>query len=146
METKQPDPVNFYKSLEKEWNKQIHLSANCLTFTHSFGKAIEHHLNHVEIQKKVINNWLTVFDIPKKEDLARLAVRKVECEEKLDNLEETLYMLNIGLKSNYSQLKKLNTSLRGMLCFFEYEVKDLKAVKIKSLENELEELKSLFDD
>ncbi|MFJ5762561.1 hypothetical protein ACIQAA_26225 [Neobacillus sp. NPDC093182] len=146
MESRQPDPVSFYKNLEKEWNKQIHLSANCLTFTHSFGKAVENHLDHVVIQQKVMNNWLTVFDIPKKDDIAQLAERKVDCEEKLDNLEEALYLLNIGLKSNHSQLKKLNTSLRGMLCFIEYEVKDLKAVKIKSLKNELEELKRLFDD
>lgn len=146
MESKQPDPVNFYKNLEKEWNKQIHLSANCLTFTHTFGKAVEYHLDHVVIQQNVINNWLTVFDIPKKDDFAQLAVRKVDCEEKLDNLEETLYMLNIGLKNNHSQLKKLNTSLRGMLCFIENEVKDLKVNKLKSLKNELEELKRLFDN
>lgn len=146
MESKQPDPVSFYKKLEKEWNKQIHLSANCLTFTQSFGKAVEYHLDHVVIQQKVINNWLTVFDIPKKDDFAQLAERKVDCEEKLDNLEETLYMLNIGLKNNHSQLKKLNTSFRGMLCFIENEVKDLKANRIKSLKNELEELKGLFDN
>jgi BMFP domain-containing protein YqiC len=146
MESKQRDPVNFYKNLEKEWNKQIHLSSNCLTFTHSFGKAVESHLDYVVIQQKVINNWLTVLDIPKKDDFAQLAEKKVECEEKLDNLEETLYMLNVRLKNNHSQLKKLNTSLSGMLCFIKNEVKDLKEIKIKSLKIELEELKSLFDD
>jgi hypothetical protein len=146
MESKQRDPVNFYKNLEKEWNKQIHASTNCLTFTHSVGKAVESHLDHVVIQQKVINDWLTVFDIPKKDDLAQLAERKIDSEEKLDNLEETLYMLNVGLKNNHSQLKKLNTSLSGMLCFFENEVKDLKEIKIKSLKYELEELKRLFDD
>jgi BMFP domain-containing protein YqiC len=146
MESKQRDPVNFYKNLEKEWNKQIHLSSNCLTFTHSFGKAVESHLDNVVIQQKVINNWLTVLDIPKKDDFAQLAEKKVACEEKLDNLEETLYMLNIRLKNNHSKLKNLNTSLNGMLCFIKNEVKDLKEIKIKSLKIELEELKSLFDD
>jgi predicted nuclease with TOPRIM domain len=146
MESKQPDPVSFYKNLEKEWNKQIHLSVNCLTFTHSFGKAVEYHLDQVVIRQKVINNWLTVFDIPKKDDFAHIAERIVDCEEKLDNLEENLYLLNTGLKNNHSQLKELNTSLRGMLSFIENEVKDLNVNKIKSLKNELEELKRLFDN
>ncbi|MDQ1004051.1 putative nuclease with TOPRIM domain [Neobacillus niacini] len=146
MESKQQDPVNFYKNLEKEWNKQIHASTNCLTFTHSIGKSVENHLDHVVIQQKVINNWLTVLGIPKKDDFAQLAERKVDCEEKLDNLEEKLYMLNVGLKNNHSQLKKLNTSLSRMLCFIKNEVQDLKEIKIKSLKNELEELKRLFDD
>lgn len=146
MESKQQDPVNFYKSLEKEWNKMIHSSTNCLTFIHAFGKAIENHLDKVVVQQKIINNWLTVFDIPKKDDFAEVARKKVDCEDKLDNLEETLYMLNIGLKRDYSQLKKLNQSLRGMHHFFEDEVKDLKVIKIKSLKSDLEELKKLFDD
>jgi chromosome segregation ATPase len=146
MESKQPDPVGFYKNLEKEWNEQIHSSTNCLAFTHAFGKAVENHLDHVVIQQKVINNWLTVLDIPNKDDLAELAKRKVDCEDKLDHLDETLYMLNISLKNNHSQLKKFNKSLREMLCFIGNEVKDLKEIKIKSLKNELEELKRLFDD
>lgn len=146
MESKQQDPVKFYKNLEKEWNKQIHSSTNCRSFTYSFGKAIENHLDHLVIQQKVINNWLTILDIPKKDDLAQLAGRKVDCEEKLDDLEETLFRLNIGLKNNHLQIKELHTSLLGMLCFIENEVKDLKALKIKSLKNELEELKKLFDD
>lgn len=146
MESKQQDPVNFYKNLEKEWNQQIHLAANCRTFTHSIGKAVESHLDHVVIQQKVINSWLSEFDIPKKDDLAQLAERIVNCEEKLDDLEETLYRLNICLKNNHSQLLKLNTSLNGMLCFLKKEVKDSKEIKLKSLMNELEELKNLFDD
>lgn len=146
MESKQQDPVEYYKSLEKGWNKIIHSTANSLTFTHAFGKAIENHLDHVVIQQKVINNWLTVFDIAKKEDFAEIAIKKVKCEDKLDDLDETLYMLNIVLKNDHSQLKKLNHSLREMLCLLENEVKGLKEIKIKSLKDELEDLKKLFDD
>lgn len=76
MESKQQDPVEYYKSLEKGLNKIIHSTANTLTFTHAFGKAIEHHLDHVVIQQKVINNWLTVCDIAKKEDFAEVARKK----------------------------------------------------------------------
>ncbi|WP_045516405.1 hypothetical protein [Neobacillus niacini] len=140
------DPVIYYKNLEKEWNKRIHAHTNCQTFTHAFGKAIENHLDHVVIQQKVINNWLTVFDIPTKDDFADLAESKVDCEDKIDNLEETLYMLNLGLNKDNSELKKLNKSLSDMLCLLENEVKDLKANKIRTLKTELKDLKKLFNE
>ncbi|MEC1524780.1 hypothetical protein P9D43_22500 [Neobacillus niacini] len=146
MESKQLDPVEFYKNLEKYWNKRIHSSTNCPTFTRAFGKSFENHLDQVEIQQKVINNWLTQFNLSKKDDFAELANRKVDGEDKLDDLEEKLYTVNVVLKNNYSELKKLNKSLSEMLCGMENEVKDLKVHKIKSLKNELEELKRLFED
>lgn len=146
MESKQQDPVEFYKQLENEWNKMIHSSTNCLTFTRAFGKEIENHLDQVEIQQNVINNWLTQFNLSKKDDFAELANRKVDCEDMLDDLEERLYTVNIALKNNYSQLKRFNKSLSEMLCVMENEVKNLKVHKIKSLKNELEELKRLFED
>ncbi|WP_419888672.1 hypothetical protein ACN6MT_26200 [Neobacillus niacini] len=146
MESKQQDPVEFYKQLEKEWNKMIHSSTNCLNFTRAFGKGIENHLDQVEIQQKVINSWLTQFNFSKKDDFAELSNRKVDGEDKLDDLEERLYTLNIVLKNNYSELKELNKSLSEMLCVMENEVKDLKAHKINWLKNELEELKRLFED
>jgi hypothetical protein len=146
METRHQDPASFYKYLEKECNKRIHVYTNCSTFTHAFGKAIENHLDHVVIQQKVINNWLTLLDIPSKDDFANLAQRKVDCEDKIDHLDETLFMLNRGLKKDNSELKELSKSLSDLLCFIENEVKNLKANKIKTLKTELEDLKMLFND
>jgi hypothetical protein len=146
MESRHQDPVSFYKYLEKECNKRIHAYTNCLTFTHAFGKAIENHLDYVVIQQKVINNWLTLLDIPPKDDFANLAQRKVDCEDKIDQLDETLFMLNRGLKKDNSGLKELNKSLSDLLCLIEKEVKDLKANKIKTLKTELKDLKKLFNN
>jgi predicted nuclease with TOPRIM domain len=145
MESRHQDSVSFYKYLEKECNKRIHAHTNCLTFTHAFGKAIESHLDHVVIQKKEINNWLTLFDIPPKDDFANLAQRKVDCEDKIDHLDDTLFMLNRNLKKDNSELKELNKSLSDLLCLIEKEVTDLKANKIKTLKTELEDLKKLFN-
>ena len=146
MESRHQDSVSFYKDLEKECNKRIHAQTNCLTFTHAFGKAIENHLDHVVIQQKVINNCLTLLDIPPKDDFANLAQRKVDCEDKIDHLDETLFMLNRDLKKDNSELKELNKSLSDLLCLIENEVKDLKANKIKTLKTDLEDLKNLFNN
>ncbi|MCM3690150.1 hypothetical protein [Neobacillus niacini] len=146
MASRHQDSVSFYKDLEKECNKRIHAYTNCLTFTHAIGKAIENHLDHVVIQQEVINNWLALFDIPLKDDFANLAQKKVDCEEKIDHLEDTLFMLIRGLKKDNSELKKLNKSLCDLLCLIENEVKDLKANRIKTLKTDLEDLRMLFND
>jgi hypothetical protein len=146
MNSRHQDTGTFYKELEKEWNKRIHAYTNSLAFITAFGKALENHLDHIVIQRKLINNWLTVIDIPDKEDFVNLAGRKVDCLEKIDSLEDTIYELNMGMKKDNTKLKKLNQSLSDMLCLIETEVKNVKACKIKTLENELEELKFLFKD
>jgi uncharacterized protein YaaN involved in tellurite resistance len=140
------DPVTFYKDLERECNKKIHEYTNCLTFTHAFGRAMESHLDDVVTHQKIINDWLTVFDIPTKDDIAALAHRKVDCEESIDHLEETVYTLNKGLIKDNLELKKLNNTLRELYDFLESEMKNVKATKIKTLETEIEELKSLFNN
>jgi hypothetical protein len=144
MKSTHQDPEIFYKELEKEWNKRIHASNNSLTFTHAFGKALEKHLDHIVIQRELIKKWLTVFDIPNKEEFVTLAGRKVDCVEKIDSLEETIYELNMDLKQDNTELKKLNKSLLDLLSLIEDEVGNIKTAKIKTLEKELQELKFLF--
>ncbi|MDM5328213.1 hypothetical protein [Neobacillus sp. CF12] len=146
MKSTHQDPENFYKEFEKEWNMRVHTYTNSLTFTHAFGKALEKHLDLIVIQQKVIKNWLSELDIPNKEEFVTLAGRKVDCLEKIDSLEETMYELNMDLKKDNTELKKLNTSLSDMLYFMENEWKNVKVCKIKTLENELDELKKLFNN
>lgn len=146
MESRHQDPEKFYKDLEKEWNKRIHAYTNSHTFTHAIGMALENYLDHIVIQRDLIQKWLIVFNIPNKEEFVTLAGRKVDCVEKIDSLEETIYELNLDLKKANTELKKLNTSLLDMLSFIEYEVKNIKAAKVKTLETDLQELKFLFKD
>jgi hypothetical protein len=146
MDSRHQDTGTFYNGLEKEWNKRIHAYTNSLAFITAFGKALENHLDYIEINQTLINNWLTEFDIPNKEDFVNLAGRKVDCVEKIDSLEDTIYELNMGMKKDNTELKKLNQSLSDMLCLIETEVRNVKVCRIKTLEHELEELKFLFKD
>lgn len=146
MELGHQDSGVFYKNLEKEWNKRIHTYTNNLTFTHAFGKCLQNHLDHVVNQQKIITNWLTVFNYPKKDDFAALAERKVVCEEKIDNLEDTVFNLNMILKKGNTELKTLNNSLLEMQGLLKTEIENVKVAKLKTLKMELEELKMLFND
>lgn len=146
MESRHQDSAAFYKNLEKESNKRIHTYTNSLTFTNAIGKCLENHLDHVVVQQKITNNWLSELNIPKKDDFAAIAERKVVCEEKIDNLEDTVFNLNRMLKKGNTELKTLDQSLKEMLGLLETEVENVKAVKLKTLKMELEELKLLFKD
>jgi len=146
MEPRHQDPENFYKELEKEWNKRIHAYTNSRTFTRAFGKTLDKHLDYIVIQRKLINNLLTVYDVPNKDEFVTLAGKKVDCVERVDNLEETIYELKMNLEKNNTVLKKLNNSLLDLLSLIEGEVKNIKKSKIKTLEKELEELKFIFKD
>lgn len=145
MESKHHDSITFYKQLEKELNIRIHQNTNCLAFTQAFGKSVEYHLDRVLITRRLIAKWLKHVDVPSKDEFADIAVRLVDYEEKLDELENTVYLLNKQQNQNISQIEILKDSLENLLHAVEMEVRELKARRIKSLENELEDLKQLFD-
>lgn len=146
METKHQDHITFYKNLEKECNKRIHDFTNCLAFTCGVGKALEHHLDSVMLHRKIINNRLKRLNVPNKDEFAAIAVRMVDCEEKLDDLEEIIYLLGKKQKENYRNLKILRGLLQDLHLAVELEVRDFQVCKIKSLEHELDDLKQLFDE
>lgn len=139
------DSITYYKQLENECNKRIHQNTNCLAFTQALGKSMEYHLDRVLVCRRLFAKWLKRMDVPNKDEFAAIAVRMVDYEEKLDDLEYTIYLLNKKQKENSSQIKILKESLDALLHAVEMEVRDLQVRKIKSLEDELVDLKQLFD-
>lgn len=139
------DSITYYKQLENECNKRIHQKTNFLAFTQAFGKSMEYHLDRVLVCRRLFAKWLKRMDVPNKDEFAAIAVRMVDYEEKLDDLEYTIYLLNKKQKENSSQIKILKESLEALLHAVEMEVRDLQVRKIKSLEDELVDLKQLFD-
>lgn len=138
------DPVTFYKKLEEECNKRIHAHTNTLSHVFAAGKELENHLDQVMIHRKLIKIWLNRLDIPNKDEITALAIRVIDCEGKLDQLEEDIYMANQQLKVNHTQLKKIRESLEEIVVFFERELKDIRGNKIQILEKELSDLKLFF--
>lgn len=144
MEYKQDDPITFYKDIETEMNKRIYAAANCREFTRAFGRAMDTHLKQLRIHRKLTTRWLKTINLPNKDEIAALSVRMVECEEKLDSLDDTLYALNKEELQNQVKLTKVREAWEELFAFLRKEVKLIQSEKLKSLENELVELKQLF--
>jgi chromosome segregation ATPase len=144
MKTYSFDTNTFYKNLENDINRRIHASTNCLTFTKAVGNELEYHLNRVLIYRELINKHLILINAPSKEEISVIANRLVDCEEKLDNLEETIYEMNQTQKKNNFQISKIKLVMEDLIQELNKETSYFHQLKIQTLEIELEELKHLF--
>jgi chromosome segregation ATPase len=144
MKTYSFDTNTFYKNLENDINRRIHASTNCLTFTKAVGNELEYHLNRVLIYREMINKHLILINAPSKEEISVIANRLVDCEEKLDNLEETIYEMNQTQKKNNFQISKIKLVMEDLIQELNKETSYFHQLKIQTLEIELEELKHLF--
>jgi hypothetical protein len=144
MESIHEDPISYYKRLEAEMNKTIQSPMNCRAFTKAFGKAMDAHLRRVRIHRSLTTRWLNHLDIPNKDELAAISIRMVDCVEKLDFSDETIYFINKRQKENHKQLKLLQKAFEELLAILQEEAKEIKGNKLKSLENDLKDLQQLF--
>ncbi|WP_066317560.1 hypothetical protein [Bacillus sp. FJAT-29814] len=145
METKHQDSVEYYKYLEAETNKQIHSLTNCRNFTLAFGRALELHLKKVKVHKRLTTRWLKRLDLPNKDEIAAISVTLVDCEDQLDMLDETVYLISKEQHHNLQQLKTVTQSSKELLAVLQQEVKDIHNNKLMTLEEDLLELKKLFE-
>jgi hypothetical protein len=138
------DQVTFYKRIEEECNKRIHATTNCRTFTIAFGEMLDTHVERVMIHRMLITKWLNSNDIANKDEIAAISIRIVDYQEKVDFLDETLYLVHKRQEENQNQLKMVRKSFEELLGVLAREVRELEDCKIKILEKDLLELKQLF--
>ncbi|MBS4212096.1 MULTISPECIES: hypothetical protein [Neobacillus] len=144
METTHHDEVAFSKELEAKINKRIHELTNSRGFTLAWGRAMDAHLARLKIHKKLTTRWLKRLDIPNKDEVAELSIRLVDCVEKIDLLDDTIYSFKKRQQINLTHLKMVRQSWEELLVVLRTEEKELKAGNLTSLEKELIELKRLF--
>lgn len=145
MESKHQDTFKYFKHLETEMNKEIHALTNCRSFTLAFGRAMEVHLKQVKVHKRLTTRWLKELDLPNKDELAAISVRLVDCEERLDVLDETVYLISKHQRANLEQLKIVRQNSKELLAFLKQEAKNIHNGKLLTLEEELLDLKKLFE-
>ncbi|MFJ7728781.1 hypothetical protein ACIQXV_21980 [Neobacillus sp. NPDC097160] len=117
MDPKLHDSVLTYKKIEAELNKRIHAHTNSRTFTIAFGRAMETHLKRVRIHRRFTTKWLKLLELANKDEIAALSIRLVDCEEKIDFLDDTVYLINKMLKGNQLQLKMVHESWEELFTF-----------------------------
>lgn len=144
MDSKHQDIIFHYKKLEDEINKSIHDRTNCRFFTIAFGKGMDAHLSQLKVHRRLTTKWLNRIDLPNKDEIAAISIRVVDCEEKLDILDETLYTITKRMQENSHNVKRVKRAFEDLLVTLKEEVKEMQDYKIKRLEEELFELKQLF--
>lgn len=144
MEFKHDDPITLYKDIEYELNKRIHAAANCRDFTLAFGRAMDNHLKQMKIHRKLITSWLKARNLPNKDEIAAISERIVKNSEKIDVIDDALYILHKQQKNNQDLLAMVRSSWEDLLAVLAAEEREFQSKKVKSLELELFELKQLF--
>ncbi|ULT58344.1 hypothetical protein L1999_07435 [Neobacillus drentensis] len=145
MNSKQQDTIQFYKQIEAEINKRIHARTNSRAFTKAVGKALDSHLREVRIYKRLTTRWLNRRNLATKDEFAALANRKIEVVEEIDSLDESIYQIINLQKANQQKLTMVRESLEEWSTFLNSDVTDQRSHPVKTLENELQELKKLFE-
>lgn len=139
------DPIQFYKQIEAEINKRIHARTNSRAFTVAVGKAMDSHLRELRIFKRLITRWLNRLDLATKDEFASLSNRMVDIEGEIDSLDESIYQIINLQKTNQRKLKMVRESLEEWATFLNCEVREQRSNHIKTLENDLQDLKKLFE-
>jgi t-SNARE complex subunit (syntaxin) len=140
------DLVSDYKKLELEMNKIIHSHTNSRAFMLAFGQEMESHLKRAKIRKRLVTRWLSRLDLMNKDEIAAISIKIVDCEEKIDTMDDTVYKTNQMMKESQRQLRKVWESWNEWLTFLKIEVQEIREKKINLFEKELLELKQLFND
>lgn len=133
-----------YKKLEEEWNKDLKRLANCHQFVSMVSELTGSHLNWVQGQKAIMNNWLDLMGYPTKEEIADVAKKFILNEHRLDELDELVYGMrqNWGFrKQSLASLLEIQNELGNVINKEYFENKNN---KIKSLVDELNEAKTFF--
>lgn len=145
METKHHDSVEYFKHLEAKINKRIHTLTNSRSFISASGRALDLHLKRLKVHKRLTTRWLKRMDLPNKDEIAEVSLKLVECEDRLDTLDETVYSIGMTEKVNLERLKMLRESAEELLKILKQEVADIHDGKLVTLEKDLFELKRLFE-
>lgn len=133
-----------YIKAEEDWNHAFKQMANCHRFVELAGKLADIHLTRVEAQKAMMENWLDFLGIATKEEIADAAKPFISNENKLDSLDDQAYLLTANWNSRKHSLITLKEILDELTILLEEEYFENKNNKIKSLVNELNEVKESF--
>lgn len=145
MNSKQQDVNQFYKQLEEEINKRIHASTNSRAFTVAVGKALDSHLRELRIYKRLTTRWLNRMGLATKDDFADLSNRIIDVVEGIDSLDESIYQTLKLQKANQKKLVVVRQLLQEWSTYLKSEIQDRRKSSIKTLEEDLQELKQLFE-
>lgn len=108
----------FCKKLEDDVNRQLFSKANSLAFITMVGETMENHLSQLVAVRDAFKQWLDRMDFPTRDDIAVLANKIIEIEDRFDRLDENLYLTLEGIKESRRQMAGLAWKLAELVAEF----------------------------
>lgn len=136
--------AQLVKNFEEECNKHFFELTNTEEFANLLGEELELHVDHVVFIRKVTSEWLACTESANRDDLAEIALTLIDCESRVDTLEEDLYNANRTFKKNKESIINVGMELRKLFNQLLLEHGKMKKEKRNCLEREINELKQLF--
>ena len=103
--------IEFYKQLEKELNNKLLSITNTLPYITKCGETLDTHSSQVTAVRERSTKLLDCLDLANKDDTATIANKKIELEERLDNMEDQMYMLVLTMKEHCLDLTSLTDEM-----------------------------------
>jgi hypothetical protein len=97
----------YYKKIEDDFNRKLFTKTNSLAFIAMVGEIMETHLDHLVATKELSKQWLDKMELPTRDSIAEVARKKIEIEDRLDRLEDQLYLSIEAMKQCRSQMAVL---------------------------------------
>ncbi|MEH7252530.1 hypothetical protein V7111_10440 [Neobacillus niacini] len=111
MQTSSKSPCEFFKEIEDELNRKLYSYTNSSPFIAMAGKAIDQHLEMVRVIRMITVQWLEINGYPSRDDVADIARRIIRLEERLDSLDEGLYLTLVEINVYRNQMDNLKNEL-----------------------------------
>ncbi|MEH7354942.1 hypothetical protein V7150_15400 [Neobacillus drentensis] len=116
------DLRKLYKKIEDDINRKIFSQTNSLSFIKMTGTAIEEHLNHLVGARELTKQWLDCNGLPTRDDIADIAKKIIENEDRLDRLDDAFYAVLMNIKASRRQMAVLALDLDEISGSFPPEV------------------------
>jgi hypothetical protein len=144
MSCKDNESYHAYKKWEEEWNEHLKSLANCHQLVVLVEEMLGIHLERVQNMRKFGQKWLNQMGYPNKDEVAHIAKRVIVHEEKLDNLDDLVYVIRKSWSLKIQSLTTLKRVTDEMRLVLEEEQLKNKKIGLNQLKEELNEVKSLF--
>ena len=107
MESSEQNLREFCKKIEDDVNRELFSRANSIAFIKMVGETMENHLNQLVSLRSSTKQWLDLMEFPTRDEIAEIAGKIIEIEDRLDRLDDQLYQTIKGVKECRNQMAGL---------------------------------------
>ena len=121
MESSEQNLREFCKKIENDVNRELFSRANSIAFIKMVGETMENHLNQLVSLRSSTKQWLDLMEFPIRGEIAEIAGKIIEIEDRLDRLDDQLYQTIKGVKECRNQMAGLALQLAELSIEFNHK-------------------------